>query len=253
MNLQQFQQSISTLFPQQLLEDFTGDYGFTSKKNDCISTIGYCTNLSLEVMEQAAANNVDLLITHHDAWDFLYGLQEACVAKLEAYNISHFWIHGPLDMIEFGTCTSLMNELGLSVVRYSTYDDDTEFPGIGEFHLPVSFEQLAGKMSSTLAEPVRAWKNNEKQVKKVGILTGAGHASQHLKMAYEQGCDTYITGEVTLYTIQYAQFLGMNLLVGSHTFTEFFGVKSLCEQLENEHPALRFVPLKESHFELQNA
>jgi dinuclear metal center YbgI/SA1388 family protein len=252
MNLEQFEVSINKLFNKELLEEFDDDYGFTNQTNDSIKTVGYCTNLSIEVIEQAKNNNVDLLVTHHDAWDFIFGLRDECLKKLKEYNISHFWIHGPLDFIEFGTCTSLMNVIGIdNIVNYSIYNNG-DVPGIGEFSEPVDFNVLVQKVRAELEEPVRHWRNNDKQVRKVGVLTGAGHSSNHIKLALEEGCDTYITGEATLYTIQYAQFVGINLLVGSHTFTEIYGVESLAKKLYELNDDIKIIKLSEEHFELNH-
>lgn len=251
MNLEQFELSIKKLFCNDLLKVFEEDYGFTNLSNNLITTIGYSTNLSLEIIEKAAMNNVDLLLTHHDAWDFVYGLREECIKKLTEYKISHFWIHGPLDYVEFGTCTSLMNKLGIdNLLRPSIFSDGGETPGIGEFIVPVEFNVLVEKMSKELNEPIRAWRNNDKETKRIGVLTGAGHATNHLKKAVDEGCATYITGEATLYTIQYAQFAGINLLVGSHTYTEIFGVESLAKKVQELNIDLNIVRLEESHFEL---
>ncbi|WP_405098630.1 Nif3-like dinuclear metal center hexameric protein [Oceanobacillus sp. FSL H7-0719] len=252
MRLEQFERYIQTLFNQELLEEFEDDYGFTYTSNSSISTIGYATNLSIETIEKAAENDVDLMITHHDAWDFIYGLREECIKKLEEYNISHFWIHGPLDFIEFGTCTSLMNVIGIDcVIKYSVFDNG-EKPGVGGFNKAVDFYVLVQRLRDTLEEPVRFWKNNNKQVKKIGVLTGAGHSTDYIKMAVDDGCDTYITGEATLYTIQYAQFAGINLLAGSHTFTEIFGVESLANKIQELNQDIKIVKLKESHVELNH-
>lgn len=252
MNIQQFEQYINKLFNEELLKQFDDDYGFTNKSNNTISTIGYATNLSIETIEKAAEHNVDLIVTHHDAWDFIFGLKEECVKKLQEYNISHFWIHGPLDYIQFGTCTSLMNVIGIDkIIKYSVYENG-DLPGIGEFTEPKDFEFLVHKMRKELHEPVRVWRNNDKMIKRVGVLTGAGHSSSYLKMAVEEECDTYITGEATLYTIQYAQFASINLLVGSHTFTEIFGVESLVNKIQELDKNIKLVKLKESHFELNH-
>jgi dinuclear metal center YbgI/SA1388 family protein len=251
MNLEQFELSIKKLFHNDLLEVFNDDFGFTNRSNHSITVIGYSTNLSIEIIEKAARNNVDLLLTHHDAWDFIYGLREQCIKKLTEYNMSHFWIHGPLDFIDFGTCISLMNKLGIDkLLKPSIYSDGDETPGIGEFNVPVSFDNLVEKMCNELSEPIRAWRNNDKKIKRVGVLTGAGHATNHLKTALDEGCDTYITGEATLYTIQYAQYAGINLLVGSHTYTEIFGVESLAKKLQDLNDDIKIVRLEESHFEL---
>ena len=250
MDLDRFENTIKKLFNKKLLEAFDDDYGFTNQSNKTISTIGYATNLSIETIEKAIENNVDLMVTHHDAWDFLYGLREECIKRLKANNISHFWIHGPLDFVEIGTCTSLMNVIGLDeIIKHSIYDEG-DMPGVGEFAKPIDFNVLKERMSNKLGEPVRAWKNNVKEVKKVGVLTGAGNTSNHIKRALEYGCDTYITGEANLYTIQYAQFAGINLLVGSHTFTEIYGVRSLAKRIQDLNNEINIIWLKEDLFEL---
>lgn len=253
MNLNEFEQTIKKLFGEKLLEEHD-DYGFTNTSNHEIRKIGYATNLSLETVEQAIQQGVDLIVTHHDAWDFLYGLREACVKKMQEHNISHFWIHAPLDFVEFGTCTSLMETLEIdTITKYSSYnDEDGDLPGIGEYSHSFDFNLLTEKMRSKLNEPVRAWKNNDKEVKRIGVLTGAGHSSSIIQKAVDEGCDTYVTGEATLYAIQYAEFAGINLLVGSHTFTEIFGVETLAKKIVELNPDVVISELKEAHFELNH-
>ncbi|PYZ94704.1 SMS protein [Salipaludibacillus keqinensis] len=251
MEFKQFEQTITQLFGKQLLSEFDDEYGFNNKTNHKITTIGYATNLSIEVIEMAAESDVDLIITHHDAWDFIYGLKEKCLEKLERYGIRHFWIHSPLDYIEFGTSTSLMNVLGVDHIEtYSMFKNGRESPGIGKFDSRLPFHELVHRIKKELSEPIRAWRNSHKDVEKVGVLTGAGHSSDHIKYALEEGCDTYITGEATLYTIQYAQFAGVNLLVGSHTFTEIYGVESLVKRVQEKNRDIRTIQLVEDHFEL---
>jgi putative NIF3 family GTP cyclohydrolase 1 type 2 len=83
----------------------------------------------------------------------------------------------------------------------------------------------------------------------VGIVTGAGNSTNNILDAVNLGCDAYITGEKSLYTVQYAQYVGMNLIVGSHTFTEIFGVRSLVEQIKRKFNHLEIIELTEEHFE----
>ncbi|MEC3249771.1 Nif3-like dinuclear metal center hexameric protein [Bacillus cereus] len=250
MDLKRFEEIIKQLFTVELLEEFYDDYGFIHASNQSISKIGYATNISPELIEQAARHQVDLIITHHDAWDFIYGLRDECIKKLKEYNISHFYIHGPLDFIEFGTCTSLMNVIEVDHIEQYSFYDNGDKPGIGEFKQPISFSTLVKRMKTNLNEPVRSWKNNNREVKRIGVLTGAGHATNYIQIAVETNCDTYITGEATLYTIQYAQFAGINLIVGSHTFTEIYGVRSLVERLKEFENKVEFIELEEDHFEL---
>ena len=45
------------------------------------------------------------------------------------------------------------------------------------------------------------------------------------------GCDTYLTGEGSMYTKLYAREAGINLIFGTHYATESPGPKALAEHL----------------------
>ena len=42
---------------------------------------------------------------------------------------------------------------------------------------------------------------------------------------------------------------GLNLIVGSHTFIELFGVKSMAEQIREIRPELKITLIREEHLE----
>jgi dinuclear metal center YbgI/SA1388 family protein len=251
MKTRDFERLLPQLFGKWLstFED-EGEYGFTYRVEKDIKKIAYATNLTPETVEKAAKVNADLLITHHDAWDFLYGMREVCVEELEKHEISHFFIHSPLDFIHFGTCTALFEQIDIDeITSYSTYENDKEYPGIGTFNKSLSFSKLKNRLEHKLEEPVKAWQNNNRPVKKVAILTGAGNNSALIKYAKENGCDAFITGERTLYSVQYAKFAGMNLYVGSHTYTEIFGVENLALKIQEAYPVLEIIRINEEHIE----
>ncbi|MBO1581490.1 Nif3-like dinuclear metal center hexameric protein [Bacillus sp. XF8] len=249
MNVVELKKTIEMLFGEHLHKYGEGEYGFTNISKDEFHKIGYTTNLTLETIEEANLNQVDMIITHHAPWSFLFGMEEACIEKLKEYEMNHFWIHLPLDFVEFGTCTSLFNEIEIDkMLEYSSYEEE-ELPGIGEYESPILFSELVERVEERLEEKVKAWKNHNHPVKRVAILTGAGNNTTIIRRALEKDCDTYITGEKTLYTVQYAKFKGINLIVGSHTFTEVFGVESLARKLKELDGALEITRLYEEHLE----
>lgn len=202
------------------------------------------------MIKKSVDENVQLIITHHDAWDFIYGMKEQCSKMLEENSISHFYIHLPLDFAEFGTCNSLLKEIGVSeIIQQTHFRDNKEIIGIGLYAEPITFEELVERITSRLGEDVKAWKNSNTLIRKVGVITGAGNSTALISQAKETGCDVYVTGEKTLYSVQYAKFIGLNQIVGSHTFTEIFGVKSLVEKLKNEFNEIEVIYLEEEHFE----
>lgn len=251
MKTSEFEGLMSQLFGEWLKEfKDDGEYGFTYRVEKEIKKIAYATNLTPETVYKAQEYGVDLLITHHDAWDFIYGMREVCVTELAKHQISHYFTHLPLDFVDFGTCTALFERLKIDeITSLSTFQDEREIPGIGIYHTALSFSELKERLETVLDEPVMAWQNHQRQVKKIAILTGAGNNSALIKYAKEQECDAFITGERTLYSVQYAKFAGVNLYVGSHTYTEIFGVENFVKKVQEAYPDFEIFPIKEDHIE----
>ncbi|PGM90873.1 Nif3-like dinuclear metal center hexameric protein [Bacillus cereus] len=249
MNITQFKEHITSLFEEHLNKYGDDEYGFTHISKEEFHKIGYTTNLTLETIEEAYQNGVDMIVTHHAPWSFLFGMEEDCIEKLKEYEMNHFWIHLPLDFVKFGTCTSLFNEIEIhKILEYSTYEEE-ELPGIGEYKEAIPFSNLVEKLEERMEEKVKSWKNHDRPVKRIAILTGAGNNTNLIERALEKDCDTYITGEKTLYTVQHAKFKRINLIVGSHTFTEMFGVESLARKLKERDNSIEITRLNEDHLE----
>jgi putative NIF3 family GTP cyclohydrolase 1 type 2 len=226
------------------------EYSFYNFGPQVIRRIGYATNITPDIIRQATENKVDLILTHHDAWDFIFGMKEECHRLLKQFQISHYFVHLPLDYADFGTCNSLFHSLEINqIIQTSYHNEGRTMPGVGVFNDLLTFDELCERVVAVLGENVKSWKNSEKLVGRLGIITGAGNSTNNILDAVKLGCDAYITGEKTLYTIQYAQYVGMNLIVGSHTFTEIFGVRSLVNQIKTKFSHLETIELTEDHFE----
>lgn len=167
---------INLFEPSKLEGKLNDEWGFLSEFDKDIQTIGYATNLSVNVVDEAARNNVDLLLTHHNVWDFMYDLKEKCAELLKRHGIIHDWFHLPLDDADFGTSAFLANALGLQETQKANPE------GI--------------YMCSVIGK-----------------------------------CEPSITGEYVLYSQLYAESVGINLLAGSHTNTEIFGVEQMVLRL----------------------
>ncbi|WP_422485689.1 Nif3-like dinuclear metal center hexameric protein [Gudongella sp. DL1XJH-153] len=225
------------------------EYGFTTMGSDEIKRVGYCTNLTIETAGEAARQKVDLLITHHDAWEWMTGMKEEALDILRKNDITHFFIHLPLDDAVFGNNTTILGKLGFRVVEKFANDDGMYCGRVGELDIPIEFKELAIKLEILLEEPVKVWKNNDRLVKRIGVVTGAGFSTTNIEEAVNLDCDVYLTGEKILYTVQYAMFRGINLIIGSHTFTEIFGLESLAELISERYPKLEIIRISEEHVE----
>ena len=251
MLIKDFENFIIENFTKEKLDIVKGknEYGFTNIGREEVFKLGYCTNLTIESAQEATKNNVDLLITHHDAWEWMSGIKEEALEILKQSNITHFFIHLPLDDAEFGNNTSILKKLGFKVLDKFSNDEGMYCGRIGEIDEPIEFEILVNKIEMLLEEPVRKWENNTKLIKKIGVVTGAGFSAIDIKDAVNLGCDAYFTGEKLLYTVQYAKYSKINLIVGSHTFTEIFGLESLTIMINKMYPAVEIIRIKEEHIE----
>lgn len=248
MDVTHIVERINDLFNIKNKEIYLSESGLTYQADKKVKKLGYCVNLTLETIEEARIHGVDMMVTHHDAWGELYGLKEACIEKLAEYGISHYYNHLPLDDCTFGTNDSLLKKLNLESVKRTHEWEGLYFGRVAEYDEVIEFNKLVKKIENLLEEPVRYWRFNDKKVKRVGLVCGNGAPSDCLKEAVENKCDVYITGECNLSTIQYAKFKGINLIIGSHTFTEIFGIESLALKLNENIKELEVVRLNEEHY-----
>lgn len=249
MQLTKIDEFIVDLFDSRNNDYFHEESGITVRGTEEIKRIGYCTNLTLDTIEEAIKNKVDLIITHHDAWNFIFGLKDACTEKLLENNISHYFIHLPLDDCNFGTNNSLIEKLGLKIIEKSHIENQFYCGRIAEFNEYVTFEELVYKLENILEETVKAWKFKDGCIKRVGLVCGGGGFTTDVKEAVDNNCDVYITGEKNLYTIEYAQFAKINLIIGSHTFTEVSGIENLAKKITQKYNNIEIMRLKEEHIE----
>lgn len=222
------------MFDSEKLHLFPEEWGFFNETERDIRRIGYATNLTGEIIEHAKENEVDFLLTHHDSWEFIYGLKEHCNKMLQESCITHAFFHAPLDDADFGTSASLAQALGMGDCKKVMPYRELYYGGVAGEIEPMDFEAFSERLTHILQEHVRCHRNNDRPVCRIAVAAGAGNMTSEMRVAAELGCDTYVTGEYALYSQQYAAFCGMNLFVGSHTNTEILGVKSMAEQLASE-------------------
>jgi len=218
------------LFPKGVLKDTTWEYGFKFDYEKEIKTIAYATNLSPLTINKAVEVGADLLITHHDSWPFMNKQREHCHKLLRDNTLNHVFVHTPLDAAEFGTGYSLANSIGMENLKPAVPYHGHLVGVVGQAK-PQGFNSFVSNCEKVLSEKVRAFKNNSSPVSKVLIVTGGGNETSSLDVAIQEKCDTYITGEYSMYLQHYAEFHKINLVIGSHTKTEIIGVRNFVKKI----------------------
>jgi putative NIF3 family GTP cyclohydrolase 1 type 2 len=227
----------------------SGEFGFVIQPNIDIQKIGYSTNLTPEIVESAIQKKVNLIVTHHDAWDFLYGMKEKCLTLLAKHKISHLFVHLPLDAAEFGPAAAFCRALNAQIDKKITLYFNHLCGRICTFRKPMSSKTFVKLVEKTCKEPVQFWKNNNNNIQTIGVVPGSATLTSWIKECVDNNCDIFLTGEKNLYTVEYAYDAGINLLVGSHTFTEIFGVYEFVQLITKKFPTIKSIQLLEKHIE----
>ena len=189
-------------------------------------------NTSMAAIAHAERTGAGLLLVHHAAWPqielHLTGEKEE---RLREANIALYVAHSALDGAPgIGTGDTLATALGIHVEgRFAPFEG-----GQGGVHGRVdgTWEAFLERARRTLGTEVRAHRNSDR-FGQIALTTGGGGAAftTVVEEARQLGCDTYLTGESTMFTRLFAHEIGLNLIVGTHYSTEAPGVRNLARLL----------------------
>ena len=183
-------------------------------------------------IDLAAAAGADFLLVHHGLfWSGLEpvrGIHGRRIRALVERNIALYSAHLPLDCHpEVGNNHVLARRLGVANLQPFGLSDGVFIGVAGE--LAVRRDELLARIQTVLGATPRLIPTGPAQIRRVGIITGAG--SSELASAARVGLDTFITGEGPHHTYLQAEELGINLIYAGHYATETIGVQVLAAHL----------------------
>ena len=194
-----------------------------------VKRIASAVNTTFRSIELAAAAGAQLLLVHHPSWSYIdRDLHPRKLAALADAGVSLYGAHASLDCApENGTGHELARLLEIRVEgRFAPYEGS--LAGVhGTFD--GGWDRLVQAMGTALGMPPEAHRNAA-TAGRIGIVTGAGGMTAWIEEAAGLGCDTYVTGEGSMYTRLYAREAGVNLLLGGHDLTERPGIEALGER-----------------------
>ena len=221
-----FHAVLNDLFSAELLAEHPNEWGVTDYC-DRPSRVGYATTITPRTIPIAVGRGVDVIVTHHDAWEFMYEQREQVYDLLRRNSLTHVWAHLPLDHSDFGTAATLLSNIGCGDI----FKPSTGELRIGELNAPTGFGRIRSKLDSLLQEQPRSLHDSGRPIRRLGCVTGAGVYTGYVKDAIPYNIDLYLTGETSLYLLEYLVHLGLSALVYSHNYTELAGVKVFAERL----------------------
>jgi dinuclear metal center YbgI/SA1388 family protein len=217
-----------------------GDYdgavnGLQVENHGSVTRIAAAVDASLATVRLAIAEKADLLIVHHGLfWSPSHpwtGRKYELLRLLLDHNLAVYSSHLPLDAHpKLGNNALLCAALGLKNLRpfFFSHGQCIGF----QSRARISRNDLAKRLHrATGAKPLLIL-GGRKICQRIGVVTGG--AGNELKVAAEEGVDTFITGEGSHWTFAAAEELGLNVLYGGHYATETFGVKALSAHLSKK-------------------
>lgn len=238
MNLQKIDNYLDKIFQYNQYPE-SAINGIQIANNDKVNKIAVAVDFSLELLEKAIEQKIDLLITHHGIY---WGKQFAITSRYYKListaiknNIALIAIHLPLDVHEkYGNNIGIINSLKKTGLTYhKRFGNYKEMSILFEasYKKKISFQNFLKNYEKKIGKPLYFLNINNK-VKKIAICSGGGLFG--IEEAVENGCDTFITGDVNHIAYHQCKELGINLICGGHYQTEVFGVKSIATLLEKK-------------------
>lgn len=185
-----------------------------------------------EALIQAAieAKAQAILVHHGYFWKgepaVLTGMKGKRIRLLMQHGISLLAYHLPLDAHPtLGNNAQLAKCLGLSLSEALYPEEKYPIGQIANLSQPITPKALIEKIYQALQREPLHLSGGNTQLKRIGICTGA--AQDMLEQAAIQGCDAFISGEVSERTTHIARELGIDYFACGHHATERGGIKAL--------------------------
>ncbi len=205
---------------------------------------------SQEAIDAAIAQNADLLLVHHGYfWKGepypITGMRGKRIKSLIQHDISLVGYHLPLDSHPSLGNNAAIAEL-LQLENLQALDPSERHPigNIGFLKQALSATEFRDYLTARLGFNTIHLPAEKSQIQKIGFCTGA--AQDFIVKAAEQGCDAFISGEVSERTYYEAKELGVHYYACGHHATERYGVQRLAKAISEQFN------IEYSYFELNN-
>ena len=233
---------LERLLNEKLSTDRINDYtpnGLQVEGKAEIKKIITGVTASQALIDYAVAQQADAVLVHHGYFwksenPCIRGMKGKRIKTLLVNDINLYGYHLPLDVHpELGNNAKLAQLLGIGDLQ-PLENSATSIPVWGILKDPVTAEEFAQRIEQVLQrKPLICTENGPHLIRKIGICTGGGQG--YIDLAAAQGCDAFITGEVSEQTIHSAREQGIHFFAAGHHATERYGIKALGEWLAAEY------------------
>lgn len=200
-----------------------------------------------EVIDEAEELGAELIVSHHPIiFTSLHSLTDNGsgnkALKMAENGIAAICMHTNLDIAKGGVNDVLLELMGAKEI--DSLDEDN-CGRIGEFDCEIPFEEFLVQCKTALNAKGLRYYDAGRPVKRLAVMGGSG--SSAIDIAFNKGCDTYLTADINYHKFQRAQELGLNLIDGDHFYTENPIIPVLADRLSAAFPNVEFIVSKKHH------
>lgn len=239
VNLDTIEKYLKEEFKYSLYQDSSLN-GLQVESNATVTKIGAAVDFADSVLEKAASEGVDLLLTHHGLlWGqtaTITGVFGNKIKKLIEKKINLFGIHLPLDgHSTFGNNIIIAKELlGLTNVEPAIKVGNMTIGWKGNNTSKLSLLEMKEKflkITGALENPLTL-EFGPKTPKNVLVVSGS--AADSLYEFQSEKFDTLITGESKQFAYHFCKENNLNAIFAGHYATETFGVTAVAKHLADK-------------------
>lgn len=232
--LQEIVEWLDELLDVARVPDYPGARnGLQVENRSAVERVAAAVDACQATIEMAAGAGAQLLLVHHGLfWGDPLPVAGVTYRRLRALfdaDLALYSAHLPLDVHqELGNNALLARALGLEAE--GRFGEHEGLEGIGVWATAdLSRDELVGRIEGACGAPPFVIPGGPAHVRRVGVVTGG--AGSMIRQAWEEGLDTFLTGEGAHHTYHVATELGLNVVYAGHYATETFGVKALAERV----------------------
>ena len=232
------------LAPTNLKEDFDNVGLMVGDREQKIKKVLLALDCTMEVIEEAKENNIDLILTHHPlifkkpssiTTDTMQGRK---IIELIKNNISLYSSHTNFDSVNEGLNHTITKILGFNNSEILEVNKNDKTAGLGrivDLEKQIELNSLIDLIKDKLSIKNMRIVDGKEPIKKVAIINGSGQG--FIDKALRKGANCIITGDTTYHFASDYRELGVTIIDIGHFSSEWItfieAIKSIKDNFED--------------------
>lgn len=208
-----------------------------------VKTVAVMLDATVENVEKAIKNNVDLIVTHHPIiFDPLKSvLKDDPIYNLVKQNISLISVHTNWDKSEKGVNAVLTKVFELTDVKDLETEEGKGFVKYGTLSSTEPEGVFCELVKERLKAPIVKYSSAHEAIRRVAVCGGAG--ADYIDEVADL-VDAYVTSDIKYHQFLHASEIGLTLIDAGHFSTEDISMGPLSLMLAQAFPDVKVLRLR---------